>query len=154
MSTTTTNKKSSKRTQYELKVLEFCVSKGPFKLVTVTTGLTQVCDCCGYHPLVQNFVVRSLTNGADYIIGSECQFWVLGVAEAKIPAARLRELAEADLLALWLNWGKGEPLPPTKEEVAKAIITARRRFANAQGWISRRVQGKAPAKVVQTTAVV
>lgn len=134
------------RKAYLQSVADFIASKGPqFELVGLEFGASRACDCCGYHPIKAHYTVKG-AQGLEYVIGSECQTWVLDFDEAHLPAARVRVLSAAQLVKLGTKYNLVLDETLGKVELAKLVIAGRRKHANVAGWISRRNQGKAPAK--------
>lgn len=136
------------RSQYLVQVANFIAANGPaFTLEAVEVGPTRACDCCGYYPIVNHFHVSNVL-GKNFVIGSECQMWVLNLKDAHLPAATVRGLEVDKLVELGAKYNL--TLDPTlpKGELAQQVIDARRKYANTAGWITRRLQGKAAAKPV------
>lgn len=119
-------------------VAKFIATHGPqFQLDELTRGPVRSCDCCGYHPIVNYYHVVN-ERGDKFIIGSECQEWVLDFIEAHLPAARVRILSADQLVKLGLKYGLVLDENQPQTELASDVISARRRFANISGWVSRR----------------
>lgn len=133
------------RTKYLEQVASFIAKNGPaFTLAVIEDGPTRACDCCGYYPIKTHYNVEN-QSAQPFIIGSECQTWVLNFTDAHLPAAHVRKLEKKQLIQLGLKYGLTLLDKLGQDEMANQVIAARRRFANVAGWISRRVQGKAPA---------
>lgn len=134
------------RKQYLEQVAKFIATNGPaFTLDEVQAGNARSCECCGYYPIMNHYHVSNMS-GKPFIIGSECQTWVLNLKDAHLPASQVRALEADKLVELAVKYGLAlDPTSP-KEDLAKQVIDARRKYANTAGWISRRLQGKAPTK--------
>lgn len=138
------------RNQYLEQVAKFIQTNGPaFTLDDIKVSNARACDCCGYYPIVNHFHVAN-TAGKVFVIGSECQEWVLDLKDAHLPASKVRTLETDKLVELGSKYSLTLDATQPREELAKAVIAARRKHANAAGWISRRLQGKAPVKPVSS----
>lgn len=119
-------------------VATFITTHGPkFELAELTRGPARSCDCCGYHP-IRNYYHVVNDRGDKFIIGSECQEWVLDFTEAHLPAARVRVLDVDQLVKLGVKYGVVLDDTQPQAELAQDVISARRRFANISGWVTRR----------------
>jgi len=132
------------RQAYLKQVAAFITANGPeFDLEAVEKGATRACDCCGYYPIKNHYHVLA-ANSKTFIIGSECQTWVLDFTTAHLPASRVRKLEAVQLVQLGVKYGLSLDEKLGQLELAKLVINARRKYANTAGWVSRRDQGKAP----------
>ncbi|MBV6343784.1 hypothetical protein [Candidatus Magnetobacterium casense] len=149
-----TTNSSKRRQSYEVRVAEFVANNGPeFTLEKITYSEDDMeCEACGKSNIHTLYWVKSTSTGKVFVIGCECQLLVLPVAEAHLPASQVRNLDLTSLVKLAAKYGceltySSNPSDEEMAELASEVITARRRFANTAGWMSRRAKVITPAQL-------